>query len=220
MPSHYPFIDTICQVKKKIPKKICKAIPIEKCIKIPRQIISEVPKTVGKKLCTSTKPSSYHEPSYHAPAPSYHAPEPSYHAPAPSYHAPAPSYHAPAPSYHPKPSYGYGKVDDVEDISHVQEESEDTGNLDLSFGAPQTPYSSRQPSYSEVQFQYGTTVQSTESPYAAVPVTSAPQYGLTPDYSPPNPYAPLQGDKTSNGIAGIAPSDQAIADHWDLGPGR
>ena len=220
MPSHYPIIDTICQVKKKIPKKICKAIPIEKCIKIPRQIISEVPKTVGKKLCTSTKPSSYHEPSYHAPAPSYHAPEPIYHAPAPSYHAPAPSYHAPAPSYHPKPSYGYGKVDDVEDISHVQEESEDTGNLDLSFGAPETPYSSRQPSYSEVHFQYGTTVQSTESPYAAVPVTSAPQYGLTPDYSPPNPYAPLQGDKTSDGIAGIAPSDQAIADHWDLGPGR
>ena len=215
------------QVKKKIPKKICKAIPIEKCIKIPRQIISEVPKTVGKKLCTSTKPSSYHEPSYHAPAPSYHAPEPSYHAPAPSYHAPAPSYHAPAPSYHapapsyhaPKPSYGYGKVDDVEGITHVQEESEDTGNLDLSYGAPEAQYSSRQPSYSEVQFQYGSTVQSTESPYVAVPPTSGPQYGLSPDYSPPNPYAPLR-DKTNNGIAGIAPSDQAIADHWDLGPGR
>ena len=195
-------------MKKKIPKKICKAIPIEKCIKIPRQIISEVPKTVGKKLCRSTKPSSYHEPSYHAP-------EPSYHAPAPSYHAPSPSYHA------PKPSYGYGKVDDVEGITHnVQEESEDTGNLDLSFGAPEAQYSSRQPSYSEVQFQYGTTVQSTESPYVAVvPPTSGPQYGLTPDYSPPNPYAPLR-DKTNNGIAGIAPSDQAIADHWDLGPGR
>ena len=214
-------------MKKKIPKKICKAIPIEKCIKIPRQIISEVPKTVGKKLCTSTKPSSYHEPSYHAPAPSYHAPEPSYHAPAPSYHAPAPSYHAPAPSYHapapsyhaPKPSYGYGKVDDVEDITHVQEESEDTGNLDLSFGAPESQYSSRQPSYSEVQFQFGTTTvkKSTESPYLAT--SGPPQYGLTPDYSPPDPYAPLR-DKTNNGIAGIAPSDQAIADHWDLGPGR
>ena len=186
-------------MKKKIPKKICKAIPIEKCIKIPRQIISEVPKTVGKKLCTSTKPSSYHEPSYHAPAPSYHAPAPSYHA--------------------PKPSYGYGKVDDVEDITHVQEESEDTGNLDLSFGAPESQYSSRQPSYSEVQFQFGTTTvkKSTESPYLAT--SGPPQYGLTPDYSPPDPYAPLR-DKTNNGIAGIAPSDQAIADHWDLGPGR
>ena len=57
------FPKTVCtqdpvNVKKKIPKKTCVLIPREVCNKVPRQITKEVPKTVGKKVCSSTKPSS------------------------------------------------------------------------------------------------------------------------------------------------------------------
>jgi len=224
------FPKTVCtqdpiQITKKIPKKVCKAIPIEKCVKIPRQIISEVAQTVGKKLCTSKKP-SYSAPSYHAPAPSYHAPAPSYQAPAPSYHAPAPSYsspepsyHAPAPSYHaPAPSYGYGKADadEAEEEDYI---SEDTGNIDLSYGAP------KESAYSEMAFQYGATVATSEAPPSPPQYSPAPQYSTAAQYSgapqygaaaTSDPYNPFQAPGSA-GSAGIAPSDAVIADHWNLG---
>ena len=74
------FPKTICtqdaiNVEKQIPKKVCKAVPSEKCIKIPRQINNDVPQTLDKKVCTSTKPASS---GYGPPAPSYGATSQSY----------------------------------------------------------------------------------------------------------------------------------------------
>jgi hypothetical protein len=72
--------ETICtqdavNVKKQIPKKVCKAVPNEKCIQIPRHINNDVPQTLDKKVCSSTKPASS---GYGSPAPSYGATSPSY----------------------------------------------------------------------------------------------------------------------------------------------
>ena len=83
-------------MKKKIPKKVCVQIPKEVCNTIPRVIVKEVPKKVGKKVCHSTKHSSYgHSSSYQ---------EPSYESH--SSYGKTSSYDQPAPSYEPPDDYG------------------------------------------------------------------------------------------------------------------
>ena len=106
------FPKTVCtqdpvNVKKKIPKKVCVQIPKEVCNTIPRVIVKEVPKKVGKKVCHSTKHSSYGQSSSSYEAPSYESHSGYGKTSSPhssSYNAP------PAQSYEPADDYGAPKA--------------------------------------------------------------------------------------------------------------
>ena len=89
------------------------------------QIIKHVPKTVTKKVCTSTKPSGYtpysDEASYYPP-PTYARPSSGYGAPSNSYGAPSNSYGAPTNQKISEPSLGTRYYDGVEDVPHFSYE--------------------------------------------------------------------------------------------------
>merc|ERR1711962_1589205 len=194
------FPQTVCtedpvQVKKKIPKRICEAIPIEKCVTIPVQIIKDVPKTIGKKVCHSTKPKhgSYHDHGHHA-APVYHELD------------------------HGGGGYGGGhrKVDTViadKKDSNFETKTTGTGTGSSSYSSgsgstftafQKTDFSSTAPSYSSTEDDYVLPVINYDAPES--------------DYTADHTFSPPEFGKSALSV-GIAPSDH-IADHWDLGPGR